>query len=158
VVSSFASYAWAYQAFMTPRLISVHVQRRWCRGGGCGTGVPLFWNILCRTQVALTTASTFFRLPWRAEAIIIDILCSTLIIYVVQESKLWFLFNSNQILFLPHDCLSPFTQWHLRCCQSPQTCTAFAEIFLCLNFADQLKVEPTGHVSSTCPAPVGSIR
>jgi hypothetical protein len=33
------------------------------------------------------------------------------------------------------------------CCQSPQTCTAFAEIFLCLNSADQLKVEPTGQVT-----------
>jgi hypothetical protein len=42
-----------------------------------------------------------------------------------------------------HDCLSPFTQWPLGCCQSPQTCTAFAEIFLHLNFADQLEVEPT---------------
>jgi hypothetical protein len=48
-----------------------------------------------------------------------------------------------------HDSLSPFTQWPLRCCQSPQTCTAFAEIFLCLNSADQLKVEPTGQVAFT---------
>jgi hypothetical protein len=40
----------------------------------------------------------------------------------------------------------PFTQWPLRCCQSLQTCTAFAEIFMCLNSADQLKVEPTGQV------------
>jgi hypothetical protein len=51
-----------------------------------------------------------------------------------------------------------FTQWPLRCCQSPQTCTAFADIFLCLNSADQLKVEPTGLVTFTCPVPVGSIR
>jgi hypothetical protein len=41
----------------------------------------------------------------------------------------------------------------LRCCQSPQTCTAFAEIFLCLCSADQLKVEPTGQVTFTCPVP-----
>jgi hypothetical protein len=36
--------------------------------------------------------------------------------------------------------------------------TAFAEIFLCLNSVDQLKVEPTGQVTFTCPVPVGSIR
>jgi hypothetical protein len=51
------------------------------------------------------------------------------------------------VLLLQHDCLSPFTQWPLRCCQSPQICTAFAEIFLCLNSTDQLKVEPTGQVT-----------
>jgi hypothetical protein len=37
-------------------------------------------------------------------------------------------------------------------------CAAFAEIFLCLNSADQLKVEPTGQVIFTCPVHVGSIR
>jgi hypothetical protein len=37
-------------------------------------------------------------------------------------------------------------------------CTAFADIFLCLNYADQLKVEPTGQVAFTCPVPVGSIK
>jgi hypothetical protein len=41
----------------------------------------------------------------------------------------------------------PFTQWPFRCCQSSQICTAFAEIFLCLHAADQLKVEPTGQVA-----------
>jgi hypothetical protein len=34
----------------------------------------------------------------------------------------------------------------------------FAEIFLRLNSADQLEVEPTGQVTFTCPVPVGSIR
>jgi hypothetical protein len=63
-----------------------------------------------------------------------------------------------QISDILHDCLSPFTQWPLRCCQSPQTYTAFAEIFLCLNSADQLKVEPTGQETFTCPVHVGSIR
>jgi hypothetical protein len=52
----------------------------------------------------------------------------------------------------------PLYSMALRCCQSPQTCTAFAEIFLCFNSADQLKVEPTGQVTFTCPVPVGSIR
>jgi hypothetical protein len=58
-----------------------------------------------------------------------------------------------------HECLSPFTQWPLRCCQSPQTCTALRRYFsLCLTSADQLKVEPTGQVTFTCTVPVGSIR
>jgi hypothetical protein len=51
-----------------------------------------------------------------------------------------------------------FTQWPFRCCQSPQICTACAEIFLCLNSSDQLNVERTQQVAFTCPVPVGSIR
>jgi hypothetical protein len=42
-----------------------------------------------------------------------------------------------------HEGIFAFTQWSFRCCQSPQICTACADIFLCLNSADQLKVEPT---------------
>jgi hypothetical protein len=41
---------------------------------------------------------------------------------------------------------------------SSNICTAFAEVFLCINSADQLKVELTGQVIFTCPVPVGSIR
>jgi hypothetical protein len=35
---------------------------------------------------------------------------------------------------------------------SPQTCTSFAEV-LCINAADQLKVEPTGQVTSSTWVP-----
>jgi hypothetical protein len=42
-----------------------------------------------------------------------------------------------------HEGIFAFTQWPFRCCQPPQICTGSAEIFLCLNSADQLKVEPT---------------
>jgi hypothetical protein len=57
-----------------------------------------------------------------------------------------------------HEGIFAFTQWPFRSCQSPQICTACADIFLCLNSADQLKVEPTGQVAFTCPVLVGSIR
>jgi hypothetical protein len=57
-----------------------------------------------------------------------------------------------------HEGIFAFTQWAFRCYQSHQICTACAEIFLCLNSADQLKVEPTGQVAFTCPVHVGSIR
>jgi hypothetical protein len=75
-----------------------------------------------------------------------------------QESIIHRFYSLTQKSRADHDGLSPITQWSFRCCQSPQICTAFEEIFLWLNSADQLKVEPSGQVTFTCPVPVGSIR
>jgi hypothetical protein len=59
-----------------------------------------------------------------------------------------------------HEGILAFTQWPFRCCQSPQICTACAEIFLCLNSADFFKkkrflkifvVNPLRNSQDRCP-------
>jgi hypothetical protein len=56
----------------------------------------------------------------------------------------------------PMTVFPPLLNGHWDAARISSNITAFTEIFLCLNFADQLKVEQTGQVSATrqCPVPV----
>jgi hypothetical protein len=66
-------------------------------------------------------------------------------------------FRNNIVICLSHERIFAFTQWHFRCCQSPQMYSMCGDISV-LKFRWSAYGGTDWQVAFTCPVPVGSIR